>query len=207
MKTKNILAVGLVAALAVGIAGLSVGNRKAGITVASGQTSPSPQIHAAEASAEPAATPETPVVTLDHSTPSVQLQPTAKPGGAQVPPVVKTNQPVMQNSRPPGGKPPIQDPDARESLRYVGADPEAEGYWASAINDPTLPAEERKDLIEDLNEDGLSNPDHPGPQDLDLILSRIALIEEMEPYAMDEVNADAFEEAHKDLVNLANGYH
>jgi len=31
------------------------------------------------------------------------------------------------------------------------------------------------------------------------------LIEELWPYAMDQVNADAFREAYKDLVNLVNG--
>jgi hypothetical protein len=80
----------------------------------------------------------------------------------------------------------------------------AEAYWYSAINDPNLPAHERQDLIEDLNEDGLSDPRHPAPEDLPLILSRLRLIEETGPDAMDEVNAAAFQEAYKDLVNLAN---
>ena len=101
------------------------------------------------------------------------------------------------------GKPPIQDPMARAALAYVGADPDAEMYWYQAINDPSLPAQERQDLIEDLNEDGLSDPHHPTTDDLPLILSRIELIEEVVWDAMDEVNADAFLEAYKDLVNLA----
>ena len=87
----------------------------------------------------------------------------------------------------------------------VGADPVAEQYWMAAINDPSLPANERKDLIEDLNEDGLSDPKHPGPQDLPLILNRIRLIESLAPLAMDSVNADAFGEAYKDLNNLLAG--
>jgi hypothetical protein len=101
------------------------------------------------------------------------------------------------------GKPPVQDPMARAALSYVGADPDAELYWYQAINDPTLPAQERQDLIEDLNEDGLSDPHNPTMDDLPLILSRIQLIEEVFGDAMDEVNADAFLEAYKDLVNLA----
>ncbi len=100
-------------------------------------------------------------------------------------------------------KPPIQDPMARAALSRVGADPDAEAYWYEAINDPTLPAQERQDLIEDLNEDGLSDPHHPTADDLPLILSRIQIIEEVVWDAMDEVNADAFLEAYKDLVNLA----
>ncbi len=107
--------------------------------------------------------------------------------------------------RTPKPKPPIQDPTARVALSFVGLDPDAECYWVSAINDPTLPAEERKDLIEDLNEDGLSDPHHPAPEDMPLIASRILLIEELAPVATDPVNARAFQEAYKDLVNLCNG--
>jgi hypothetical protein len=101
------------------------------------------------------------------------------------------------------GKPPIQDWMARAALAYVGADPEAELYWYQAINDPALGAQERQDLIEDLNEDGLSDPHHPTMDDLPLILNRIQIIEQVVWDAMDEVNADAFLEAYKDLVNLA----
>ncbi len=100
------------------------------------------------------------------------------------------------------GKEPIQDLVAREALFYVGADPEAEEIWLTAINDPSLSAQERQDLIEDLNEDGLPDPHSPTLEDLPLLVRRIALIEEVGPDAMDEVNADAFEEAYKDLLNL-----
>lgn len=99
--------------------------------------------------------------------------------------------------------PDLQDPMARAALAYVGADPDAEMYWYEAINDPSLSAHERSDLIEDLNEDGLSDPQNPTVDDLPLILSRIQLIEEVGWDAMDEVNAAALQEAYKDLVNLA----
>jgi hypothetical protein len=100
-------------------------------------------------------------------------------------------------------QPDLQDPMARAALAFVGADPDAEMYWYKAINDPSLSAHERSDLIEDLNEDGLSDPQNPAPEDLPLILSRIQLIEAIAWDAMDEVNAAAFQEAYKDLVNLA----
>jgi hypothetical protein len=106
----------------------------------------------------------------------------------------------------PGGppaQPELQDPMARVALAFVGADPDAEMYWYQAINDPSLAAHERSDLIEDLNEDGLSDPQNPTPEDLPLILNRIQLIESVAWDAMDEVNAAAFQEAYKDLVNLA----
>jgi hypothetical protein len=102
------------------------------------------------------------------------------------------------------GKEPRQDPLARVALGLVGADGWAEAYWYEAINDPDLPAQERQDLIEDLNEDGLSDPHHPTTEDLPLILSRLQILEEVGWDPMDQVNADAFEEAYKDLVKLAN---
>ena len=93
---------------------------------------------------------------------------------------------------------------ARVALAFVGMDAEAEAYWYGAINDPCLPANERKDLIEDLNEDGLSDPKHPTADDLPLIVNRLQIIEAGVWDAMDEVNAEAFLEPYKDLVNLAN---
>ena len=107
-------------------------------------------------------------------------------------------------ARPRSPKEPVKDPVAREALSFVGADPRAEEYWFAAINDPGLSAHERKDLIEDLNEDGLPDPKHPTADDLPLIVSRIRLIEAVGMDAMDKVNADAFQEAYKDLVNLAH---
>jgi hypothetical protein len=97
----------------------------------------------------------------------------------------------------------LQDPIARVALSLVGADPDAEDYWFAAINDLSLPANERQDLIEDLNEEGLSDPEHPTLEDLPLIFNRLALIETIGPDAADEVNAAAFDEAYKDLLNLA----
>ena len=97
----------------------------------------------------------------------------------------------------------VTDPIARVALIYVGVDPEAEAYWFDAINDPSLSANERQDLIEDLNEEGFADPHHPTIDDLPLIVSRLELIEELAADAMDEVNSDAFAEAHKDLVRMA----
>lgn len=112
---------------------------------------------------------------------------------------------LTKSGKPKPAKPPIQDPDARAALNFVGADPAAERYWEAAINDPNLPAEERKDLIEDLNEDGLSDPKNPGPQDVPLILNRIQIIEQLAPNSLDTVNANAFAEAYQDLNNLLAG--
>jgi hypothetical protein len=99
----------------------------------------------------------------------------------------------------------LQDPLARVALNFVGSEPEANAYWIGAINDSALPAEERKDLIEDLNEDGLSDPRHPAAEDMPLIVARLRLIEQLAPNALDDVNRDAFREAYKDLTDLLNG--
>lgn len=122
----------------------------------------------------------------------------------QVQPQPQPNTPVGKTQGKPSNPP--QDPLARVALALVGIDPEAEAYWIEAINDPNLSDHEREDLIEDLNEDGLSDPRQAStPEDMQLVLNRIELIEEIAPYAMDQVNADAFAEAYKDLVNLASG--
>jgi hypothetical protein len=94
------------------------------------------------------------------------------------------------------------DPAARNALKRVGIDPQSERYWIAAINNPYLPPNERKDLIEDLNEDGLSDPRHPAEIDLPLIAARLKLVETLLPDAMDKVNAEALKEAQKDLQNM-----
>jgi hypothetical protein len=113
------------------------------------------------------------------------------------------SRPASQASqvRPTRGKA-TQDPQARQALARVGADPRANEVWAMAINNPDLPPNERKDLIEDLNEDGFADPRNLTAEDLPLILTRIEIVEQLAPAAIDDVNAAAFQEAYKDLVNM-----
>lgn len=125
---------------------------------------------------------------------------------------VRSSDAMPRAARPQPAQPPpadaqpneslVPEPVARQALSFVGADPLAEAAWAAAINDPSIAAEQRKDLIEDLNQDGFEDPRHLTPDDLPLIVSRLALIEELAPDSMDEVNAAAFAEAYKDLVNM-----
>ncbi len=160
----------------------------------------------------PARTPTLTPPVPEQMSPKSATPPAAVQLAIQAPqPPVQTDQagvkpPASTAIKPPqaarGGKPPIQDPLARLALSCVGADPEAEGVWLDAINNPDLPANERKDLIEDLNEDGFPDPKNLTPEDLPLIVSRIGLIEAYAANAMDEVNAAAFQEAYKDLVNM-----
>jgi hypothetical protein len=143
-------------------------------------------------------------VVLEQASNSTESTPQATLGNASD--QTKGNTQNALASPNPGGsapKDPLQDPLARVALAFVGMDPGAEAYWYGAINDPRLPPHERQDLIEDLNEAGLPDPKHPTPGDLPLIINRLMIIEEVGPYAMDTINADAFQEAYKDLVNLA----
>lgn len=93
-------------------------------------------------------------------------------------------------------------PLARLALTAVGADDFADQLWLHAINDPAIAADARKDLIEDLNQDGFADAKNPTRDDLALIEARLALIDALAPTAMDKTNADAFIEARKDLLAM-----
>jgi hypothetical protein len=117
--------------------------------------------------------------------------------GAQAVPIVAQayDQPVLTNSA-------AKEPLARLALSFVGADAQANDFYQKTINDPLLTRSDRKNLIEDLNQDGFADTKNLTAQDLPLIQNRMALIEQLAPQAMDEVNAAAFKEAYKDLVNM-----
>ncbi len=196
MKSKLFLTFAIFAVITITIGSIIFAKRPAAIN-------PTPKILASSAHVQS----QTPAVRTDvEIAPAPEVLVPEKLQEVAALPSKSDLQPKPQiSAKPAKQKAPIQDPDARVALSFVGADPDAEQYWAAAINNPNLPAEERKDLIEDLNEDGLSDPKTPGPQDLPLIMSRIVLIEELAPYAMDQVNADAFAEAYKDLTNMLAG--
>ena len=90
----------------------------------------------------------------------------------------------------------------RVALAFVGTDALAEQAWVSAINDPSVTPHERSDLIEDLNQDGFPDPKNVTADDVPLIVNRLDLIESLAGDAMDDTNAAAFAEAHKDLINM-----
>jgi hypothetical protein len=81
---------------------------------------------------------------------------------------------------------------------------DSSGFPGRSLNPPPYEDAQRRDLIEDLNQDGLSDPRRPTVADLPVIVNRLQLIEEVGPLALDQVHAEAFLEAYRDLVNLAN---
>ena len=201
MKTKTIVVSGLLI-VGLAVAGWVMFNQ-------------SPSKETLRANTEPVVTPEmaknptppvvAPVVNPD-SAPTEQASSTSE----SAPPSQSAKTDASQNVAPQSTpakkqKEPLQDPDARAALSLVGADAEAEKYWVAAINDSSLPTHERQDLIEDLNEEGFDDPKNLTLADLPLIVSRLQLIEDLAPDAMDKVNADAFAEAYKDLANMFAG--
>jgi len=95
-----------------------------------------------------------------------------------------------------------KEPFARLALNYVGADAQADGFYQKAINDMTLTESHRKNLIEDLNQDGFPDTRNLSARDLPLIQNRISFIEQQAPLATDPANVAAFKEAYKDLLKM-----
>lgn len=145
--------------------------------------------------AEPTAAAETPK--------PLPPTPAATPAPLATPARTPRAEPAPRQAAPPPAQP-VTEPEARVALSLVGADPAAEAVWIQAINDPGLSKDARQNLIEDLNEDGFPDPKNLTADDLPLIVNRIALIEDLAPDAMDDVNQAAFQEAYRDLVNMYN---
>jgi hypothetical protein len=157
-----------------------------------------------------------PIVQVKQDVPPVAVgepTPTMWPAEAESPKLMAAAKPAKQPGREsaasasavppaPKSKPTLAAPVARVALSFVGADADAEAVWLDAINDPTVPPNERKDLIEDLNEDGFADPKNITADDLPLVMSRLQLIESIAADSMDETNLTAFAEAYKDLVNM-----
>jgi hypothetical protein len=91
---------------------------------------------------------------------------------------------------------------AFRALWYLGVDPEAEKTWTRAINDPNMPEEVRSDLIVDMIDEGYTDNNQPTKADLPVIFARLQILERHAPYAMDQVNARAFEKAYRSLLQL-----
>jgi hypothetical protein len=192
MKTQKLLVASLAIAIGAAIASMMVAHRKTERAVE--------PVNAGQPQASPA--PEETESTPPIKIPAAEIKPEAPP--AAVPAKANPQKIVTQAAPPANANGQLQDPTARVALSLVGADPAAEQYWTAAIFDPSLPDQEREDLMEDLNEDGLSDPQRPGPQDLPLIVNRIRIIEQIAPYA-DDFMLEHLWEADKDLRNMLAG--
>lgn len=98
-----------------------------------------------------------------------------------------------------------REPLARVALAYVGANPQAAEVFHTAVLDQTLKPDHRRELVEDLNQDGLANEKNPTPADLQLIANRYALTQtylQQDYVQNDKMLNAAFREADKDLRNM-----
>lgn len=101
----------------------------------------------------------------------------------------------------PGSKEPL----ARVALSCVGANPQAVGLFHTAVLDPSLLPDQKRNLVEDLNQDGISNRKAPTREDLQIIAKRYELTQAylQQDYVQNDnlLNA-AFHEANKDLRKM-----
>jgi len=98
-----------------------------------------------------------------------------------------------------------KEPLARVALAYVGANDQALEMYHAAVLDPSLQPDQKRELVEDLNQDGLSNRKTPTPEDLKIIANRYALTQaylQQDYVQNDKVLNAAFNEADKDLRKL-----
>ena len=98
-----------------------------------------------------------------------------------------------------------REPLARVALTFVGASEQAAQLWHTAINDQALKPAQRRELILDLDQDGLQNDKTPTPVDLPIVAHRLALTQsylQQDYVQKDPVLNRAFLEANKDLRML-----
>jgi hypothetical protein len=104
----------------------------------------------------------------------------------------------------------VTDADSKESLarvalEFVGANDQALDLYHMATQDPALKPDQRRNLVEDLNQDGLESAKNPTPDDLKIIARRYALTQtylQQDDVRRDVVLEAAFREAAKDLANM-----
>ncbi len=182
---------------------------RAGTDTAAG-TTPSP---AAAAQGDVAASPVAPAIaerTAAAGTPTASARPaggTAPIGAGASAWPLRGLWPVKAPSTKRGGENVPGEPSvpvrlAFRALWYLGTDPAAEVTWSRAINDANHPEGVRSDLIVDMIDEGYTDNDRPGLADLALIRRRLEILERYAPHAMDEINAQAFEEAYRTLLAL-----
>ncbi len=89
----------------------------------------------------------------------------------------------------------------RIALAFAGADAQANELYHTAISDPAISVDDRKNLLEDLNEVGYENLKNPTEKDLKLMADRLELIKKYREGSDPKV-AESFDEAEKDLRNM-----
>lgn len=98
-----------------------------------------------------------------------------------------------------------REPLARVALAYVGANEQAGELYHAAVLDPSLQPDQKRELVEDLNQDGLGSTKNPTADDMKIIANRYALTQaylQQDYVQNDKVLNAAFREADKDLRRM-----
>lgn len=101
--------------------------------------------------------------------------------------------------------PAAKEPLVRSALAFVGANDQALQVFGQAVRDPALAGEPIRNLVEDLNQDGIRNEKKPTPEDLKLIANRYALTQRFlqQDFVLNNpALLEGFREADKDLRNM-----
>lgn len=99
----------------------------------------------------------------------------------------------------------VKEPLIRSALAFVGMNDQALQVFGQAVRDPALAGDPIRNLVEDLNQDGIRNEKKPTPEDLKLIANRYALTQrylQQDFVQGNQVLLEAFREADKDLRNM-----
>jgi hypothetical protein len=92
---------------------------------------------------------------VEPQTEASQTEPTVAQAEAVTPTTPQTPQDTLVADET------IQNALAQPALAYVGSDPDSEMSWDEAINDPNLSIQGVQGMMEDMNEDGLSDQEDP----------------------------------------------
>lgn len=101
--------------------------------------------------------------------------------------------------------PAVKEPLVRSALAFVGVNDQALQVFGQAVRDPALQGEVIRNLVEDLNQDGIRNEKQPTPEDLKLIANRYALTQrylQQDFVLNNKALLEGFREADKDLRNM-----
>ena len=99
----------------------------------------------------------------------------------------------------------VKEPLVRSALAFVGVNDQALQIFGQAVRDPALAGEPIRNLVEDLNQDGIRNEKKPTPEDLKLIANRYALTQrflQQDFVLNNQALLEGFREADKDLRNM-----
>ncbi len=150
------------------------------------KTKPAPKIPEIQYIQEPLLVEEEPTepepLAFEPSDPSISQE-----AGGQSPTEIQpemVSAPPDQDHGSNDDDPAVKERHGRGALSLIGYDPGADEIWITIINDPSVSAKARSNLIEDLNEDGLSYRNLTFA-DLPVIQYRIELVEYIRPDAMD----------------------